>query len=369
MLELSLLLILWLYLCLLLLLLAAYHASKPSQKSFTFLTEAQLPDISILVPARNEAENIEACLASLIALDYPKNKLSIWIGNDQSTDQTAELVAAFAQQHPHIKLVNITQTLGTARAKGNVLANLLSLVQTDIVFVTDADISVNPQWVKRLLPRVMSKEYGMVSGTTLVQGRTLFHRWQGLEWYFGMGYITAFDQLGVPTTAVGNNMAFTKTAYLATGGYENMPFSVTEDFQLYDAIRKQGFKTYNESHAHSVNLSKAQTTVLGLLHQRKRWLMGARALPWYWTFIFGLQALFYPAIFVLLFVHLKMALHIWLMKAILSQLFLVVMQRRLGQKPDFWAQLGFEGYSVWSTLSMMLFYVGAGKMVWKDRSY
>jgi 1,2-diacylglycerol 3-beta-glucosyltransferase len=367
--ELILLLILWLYLFLLLILIAAYAAIKAPINLKQDAMDASLPEVSILVPARNEEQNIIACLQSLLNLDYPKEKLHIYIGNDQSTDQTAELVAAFALEHPHFKLVNITQTLGTARAKGNVLANLLSLVQTEIIFVTDADICVNPQWVKRLLPRLTKDGFAMVSGTTLVDGEKMFHKWQGLEWYFGTGYIAAFEQLGIPTTAVGNNMAFTKAAYMATGGYENMPFSVTEDFQLYDSMRRQGFKTYNESHAQSVNLSKAQPTILGMLHQRKRWLMGARALPWYWMMIFGLQGLFYPAIFVLLFIHLKLAIKIWLIKVVLYQLFLWMMQRRLGQRLDLLAQLSFECYSVWSTLSMMLFYVGAGKMVWKDRSY
>ncbi len=370
MLELTFILILWAYLVLLLVLFAAYlSAGKSNGALGNRLELTHLPEVSILIPARNEEENILKCLESILVLDYPKDKLHILIGDDQSSDNTANLVEAFIEKHPHFQLISIQQTLGSAKAKGNVLANLMRLVQTEIVFVTDADIVVNPKWVKRILPKITEDNCAIVSGTTIVKGAKLFHKWQGLEWYLGTGYIAGFDQLGVPTTAVGNNMAFTKTAYYATGGYENMPFSVTEDFQMYAAIREKGYRSYNESHADSVNISAAQHYIKAFLHQRKRWLMGARALPWYWLFIFGLQALFYPCLAGMLILHLSLAIKIWVVKIVLQQTFLLTMQIRLKQKIEWVAMLSFEFYSIWSTLAMMLFYLVGSKMVWKDRSY
>ncbi len=370
MLELAFILILWAYLLLLLMLFSAYLSADKSNGSLEKSSEVtHLPEISILIPARNEEENILKCLGSILALDYPKDKLHILIGDDQSSDNTSNLVGAFIEKYPYFQLVSIQQTLGSAKAKGNVLANLMRLVQTEIVFVTDADIEVNPKWVKRLLPKITEDKYAIVSGTTIVKGAKLFHKWQGLEWYLGTGYIAGFDQLGIPTTAVGNNMAFTKTAYYATGGYENMPFSVTEDFQLYAAIREKGYRSYNESHPDSVNISAAQNYIYAFLHQRKRWLMGARALPWYWLFIFGLQALFYPCLGGMLLLHLSLAIKIWVIKIVLQQTFLLTMQLRLKQKIEWLAMVSFEFYSIWSILAMMGFYFSSNAMDWKGRKY
>ncbi len=370
MLELIIIVILWGYLILLLVVIAAYLSAVATGSPFGKLnSSSQLPEISILIPARNEEQSIIKCLESILSLDYPIEKLHILIGEDQSTDNTAKLVELFIAKYPNFQLISIKQNLGSAKAKGNVLANLMCLVQTEIVFVTDADIEVNPKWVKRLLPKIIEDKYAIVSGTTIVKGVKLFHKWQGLEWYLGTGYIAGFDQLGIPTTAVGNNMAFTKTAYYATGGYENMPFSVTEDFQLYAAIRAKGYRSYNESHANSVSISAAQNYINTFLHQRKRWLMGARDLPWYWILIFGLQALFYPCLAGMLLLHLSLAIKIWVVKIILQQTFLLTMQLRLKQKIEWLAMLSFEFYSIWSILAMMGFYLGASKMVWKGRSY
>lgn len=370
MLELILIILLWGFLFLQLLLLISYISIRFEPiKDFKKFDSNKAVAVSILVAARNEASHIITCLESINRLHYPKELLKVFIGNDQSTDETATLVSKYIEDKPHFQLVQIQENLGSARAKGNVLAQLMKLVQTEYVFVTDADIQVNPDWIQRMLPKLEKEKHGMVSGTTLVKGPKLFHQWQGLEWLLGTGYIAAFHHLGIPTTAVGNNMAFTKAAYEATGGYENMPFSVTEDFQLYAAMRKLGYATYNESHPQSLHISAAQTQVKSFLHQRKRWLMGALALPWYWSVLFGLQGLYYPCLFLLFFLHISLALKIFIIKFVLQHLFLAIMQYRLNQKPFWLAQLSFELYNIWSIFSSLVFFYGQQAMDWKGRKY
>jgi glycosyltransferase involved in cell wall biosynthesis len=51
--------------------------------------------VTIWIAARNEEENIIECLASIDATKFPKNQLQVLIGDDQSTDQTARLVAEY----------------------------------------------------------------------------------------------------------------------------------------------------------------------------------------------------------------------------------------------------------------------------------
>ena len=65
------------------------------------------PSISIMVAARNEEENIEDCLRSLLNVDYPLSKLEILVGDDGSTDQTFKKVQAIASEYDHVQLFSI----------------------------------------------------------------------------------------------------------------------------------------------------------------------------------------------------------------------------------------------------------------------
>src|SRR4051812_39579343 len=70
------------------------------------------PLVSILVAARNEEDNILACLKAIDALSYPVHRLEVLIGNDESEDGTVELVQQFIHDKPPFRLYNITRRLG-----------------------------------------------------------------------------------------------------------------------------------------------------------------------------------------------------------------------------------------------------------------
>jgi 1,2-diacylglycerol 3-beta-glucosyltransferase len=364
MIEILLLLILWLFVFLQILVMAGYFSGNPAVKQ-----ERTNPKVSIIIAARNEESNIEACLQSILQLNYPQELMEVWIGNDRSTDQTALLVKNFISVRTNFHLFEVEGELGSAKAKGNVLAQLIQQTQSEYIFVTDADIAVAPNWIKHLLPYLLQPKTGIVSGTTLVDGNNFFAKWQGIDWTLGNGNLIGLDRLGLKSTAVGNNMCFTKEAYLATGGYENMTFSVTEDFQLFKAIRAKGYESVNLLDKASLNISMAQNNFRNFLHQRKRWMIGAQDLPGYWLLIFGLQASFYPCLFLLLLVHTKLAFIIWVIKVVLQLFYIGLIQKKLKVKWHWPAILTYEFYSLFIHFAMIGFYLYPVKMDWKERTY
>lgn len=362
--EVLIVILLWLFIWQQLFVLAGFFASNNHNRK-----EKDFPNIAILVAARNEEGNISACIESLLQLNYPKEKIEIWIGNDQSTDKTEDICALYAVKHNHINVYNVPSNLGSAKAKGNVLAHLVKLSSAPYILVTDADITVGKNWASELIKELVQPGVGIVSGTTLVRGENLAESAQALDWTIGNGYLIGLNQLGLKSTAVGNNMGFTREAYLATGGYENMPFSVTEDFQLFKAIRNAGYQSVNLMNEASLNRSKPQTQLKKLLHQRKRWMMGAQGLPWYWAIIFGVQAFFYPGIFILLWLNPTLALNIWIVKWLLQQFYLYLIHRRVKEPINLLAFLLYEFYSVFILFAMVFFYLLPAKMDWKGRKY
>src|SRR5579872_3051029 len=200
-----------------------------------------IPLISILVAARNEEANIGACLDALLKQDYPKEKIEIWVGDDQSEDNTGSIARAYTERYNYVHLLSVETQLKHQRGKSNVLAQLAHQAKGDFLFVTDADMTVVPAWISCMM-NYFSPEVGIITGVTAVKGKRLFDKLQNAEWLFYTGHGHFNAQRGKPVTAMGNNMAVRTSAYWQTGGYENIPFSVTEDYELFREISKKGFK-------------------------------------------------------------------------------------------------------------------------------
>ncbi len=338
------------------------------QKRF-FKTNDEYPNISILIAVRNEEDNIIDCLKSLELLDYPKDKIEILIGNDQSTDQTEQLITDFIQGKAYFKLINIFNQMGKAKAKANVLAHLFENSSHEIIFVTDADIHVNANWIKSIVPYFNNHKIGIVSGTTVVNGKGFFTNMQSIDWLYFSGLLIAFDNLGLKSTAVGNNMAVIKKAYLATGGYQNLDFSVTEDLALFKAIKNKGYESINLLENDNLNQSKPQYSLMNFLHQRKRWLIGAQGLNFKWKVVFILMALFYPMLILLFFYNIKNAITIWICKVFLQFFISIIITLKLKKNLNVFYLILFEIYTFISTFIVSIFYALPIKMIWKNRKY
>ncbi|MBC7487192.1 MAG: glycosyltransferase [Cytophagaceae bacterium] len=249
--------------------------------------------VSVLIAARNEEDNIIRCLQALVDQNYPKDKIQILVGDDDSDDKTASLVKAFIVKHPHIELVSIEPSaLSNLKGKPNVLATLFKKVTGEFAFITDADISVNPDWIKGMLLGLQREGADAASGTTFVAHQNNFHLFQTFEWMEALGFMYTADQLHLQVTAVGNNMVISKAAYDAVGGYEAIPFSVTEDLDLYLALKKKNYIHRLFLGAEALVWTQPLDTFKDLFKQRKRWLKGVERTPWLCQFYLGVHSVF-----------------------------------------------------------------------------
>jgi len=337
---------------------------QPSQVK----TDDSLPEISVLVAARNEEKNIAACIQHLVALNYPKHKLHILIGNDQSNDNTETIINEFENQYPNVTQIHITDVLGKAKGKANVLAQLAHVAKGDYFLITDADIQVSNNWARTLIS-FFKPNVGIVSGTTLVSGKGFLANMQHIDWLYFMGLLLSFNRVRIPSTAVGNNMAITKEAYLSTGGYENINFSVTEDYKLFEQVRQKGYQTINMINPESINISAPAIDINTLLNQRKRWLTGAKELPFYWWIIFAIYGSFWMALIVCLFINIKLALVFLAIKLFIQSVTIYWQQKQLSIKSNLVQLLCYEAYTLGLTLLTLFYFIIPKKLNWKNRYY
>jgi cellulose synthase/poly-beta-1,6-N-acetylglucosamine synthase-like glycosyltransferase len=176
------------------------------------------------------------------------------------------------------------------------------------LFFTDADTQVPPTWLDQM-SQSFTSNVGVVTGISLpgitlpgitLPGITLpadfaiFHRLQGIDWLYNLTLVNLLENLDIPVTAMGNNMAVSRVAYEAVGGYESLPFSVVEDYTLFRAITQLGFGFRSLLNKQVLASTKAVDTLGAFLQQRKRWMRGATALPLWMVVPLYVQYLLLP---------------------------------------------------------------------------
>ena len=119
---------------------------------------SEWPRISISVPAYNEEAQIEGLVASLLALDYPRDRLQILVVSDGSTDRTDEIVLAHAADG--IELLRIEERGGKTRAENAAAPHLTG----DVIVNTDASIRIDPGALRPLIAAFADPEIGCASG-------------------------------------------------------------------------------------------------------------------------------------------------------------------------------------------------------------
>jgi glycosyltransferase involved in cell wall biosynthesis len=119
------------------------------------------PFISIINPVRNTQRTLEKCLESLVALDYPKEKLEYIFSDGGSADSTVKIIRDWQKKYPQIKLVEVANCKSPGQARNAAL----KVAGGDYILFTDGDCYVRKDWVNKILePFFKDKLIGMVGG-------------------------------------------------------------------------------------------------------------------------------------------------------------------------------------------------------------
>jgi cellulose synthase/poly-beta-1,6-N-acetylglucosamine synthase-like glycosyltransferase len=128
-------------------------------------SDGHVPSIGIVIPVHNEEKVIAEKLSNIFSVDYPADRLSVWIGSDCSSDRTDDVVKA--QGDPRVHLWSSPVRTG----KAGILNRLIPMVDAEIVLLTDADIILDRSSVRALARNFADPEVGGVGGITLQRQR------------------------------------------------------------------------------------------------------------------------------------------------------------------------------------------------------
>ena len=140
--------------------------------------DADLPHVSVLIAAHNEAANIRARIENLLALDYPRQKLDVVIASDASSDETVDIVREFENQG--IALVEFTARTG----KAAVLNAVIPTLKGELAILSDANTSMDPQAVRNLVRWFSDPQVGVVCGKLVLTDPVTGRNVDGLYWRY-----------------------------------------------------------------------------------------------------------------------------------------------------------------------------------------
>ncbi|MFA7273324.1 MAG: glycosyltransferase [Crocinitomicaceae bacterium] len=341
-------------------LLGRLRAKRKSDRLLQVIEFHSSDKISVIIPFRNEAENLPALLKSLSKLvTYP---LEFVFVNDHSTDNSLELIENWPSKTSK-KIISLNEEFGKKAAIESGVEN----ASGEFILTWDADIEVSPLYFEKLveyewkdlmiLPVEMSSE-NWISGF--------------FSWDYQLQTQTALSLFGLgrPIAASGANLLFRKTVFEELKKVRTDQHILSGDDQfLLAACRKQGKSIHYLANSSLKVVTKAPNEVVSGLKQRSRWLKKSSEVKDSFSSVFGLFVLLVQLSFYAL------AIYNLLVGSMIIGLLLVLLK---GELDAFLCTLHFQ--KRFSTLQVylyewcfpiyifaLLFYILFLKTTWKGR--
>jgi cellulose synthase/poly-beta-1,6-N-acetylglucosamine synthase-like glycosyltransferase len=233
--------------------------------------------VSVIVPARNEEENMLACLESLAAQNYPAELFEIIVVDDHSTDGTARLVSVFSEKNKNVKLLclaDFVEENETQSFKKKAIETAITQAEGELIATIDADCEVPVDWLRLMV------SFFQGSGKKFIAAPVNFHheeslleRFQSLDFIGMMGVTGAGIHLGWMNMCNGANLAYSKSAFQEVGGFSGIDHLASGDDILLMQKMAEHFpgRVGFLKNPKATVLTRAKPSVKSFFSQRLRW--------------------------------------------------------------------------------------------------
>ncbi|MBT8218267.1 MAG: DUF3307 domain-containing protein [Bacteroidia bacterium] len=229
--------------------------------------------VSIIIPARNESENIEACLRSIANQQYPVELFEIIVVDDYSEDDTVARIRDL--EEPAISIIELkAMDLPATRAhKKRALELGIMQSTSDLIITTDADVEVGGYWIATIVSFFEAYSPSLVTGPVLFSsGKTSFQRFQALDFMGMMGVTGGGIASGLFHMSNGANMSFTRAAYESVNGYDGVDHIASgDDILLTQKMIEHGLSVRFLKCKHAIVETQPVSNITDFYNQRLRW--------------------------------------------------------------------------------------------------
>lgn len=226
------------------------------------------PFVSVLIPAHNEESVIENTVKNILNMDY--ENFEVIVIDDRSEDNTASVIKDLEQKYD--KVTALIRSKDAFPGKSAVLNDALALAKGEAILVFDADASVDPDFLTKLIPNLEPKDVGAVQARKVIRNKNqnLLTRCQNNEYTMDAHFQVCRDSVKGAVELRGNGELIKREAIESIGGWNN--YTIVDDLDMSTRLHIKGWDirfcldaiVYEEGIAY----------IKPLYRQRRRWLEG-----------------------------------------------------------------------------------------------
>lgn len=224
------------------------------------------PKVAIIVPCWNEETTVAGTVRSLLALEYPADKLQIILVDDGSTDGTPSAMAVF-EHEPRVTILR-KENGGKHTA---INAGIELAQDAEIIGCLDADSFVDSMALREMIAYFDDPKVSAVTPAMSVYNpKTILERMQNAEYIFGIGWRHALALVNGIFVTPGPFSMYRKSVIDELGGFRHA--HQAEDMEMALRMQRHGWHIENAPRARVY--TKVPKTVFKLIKQRTRWTTG-----------------------------------------------------------------------------------------------
>ncbi len=238
------------------------------EKSPKIINENYKPFVTVMIPAHNEETVISNTVENILSMDY--ENFDIIVIDDRSTDNTANVIRELEQKHD--KITALVRAKDAFPGKSAVLNDAFQIAKGDAILVFDADATVEPDFLSKLIPNLEPKDVGAVQARKVIRNKNvnLLTRCQNNEYTMDTHLQVGRDSVKGAVELRGNGELIKREALEDIGGWNN--YTLVDDLDMSTRLHIKGWDI--RFCPDTVVYEEGITYLRPLFRQRRRWLEG-----------------------------------------------------------------------------------------------
>lgn len=247
---------------------ATKYQKRKLKKHPPIINESYKPFVSIMIPAHNEEYVIANTVENILAIDYPH--FEIIVIDDRSSDNTPNVIKELEAKYDKVKA--LIRSYEAFPGKSAVLNDAMNLAKGDAILVFDADATVEPDFLNKLIPNLEPADVGAVQARKVIRNKdyNFLTRCQNNEYTLDTHFQTGRDAVKGAVELRGNGELIKREALEDIGGWNN--YTITDDLDMSTRLHIKGWDIRFCPNA--CVYEEGIIYVFPLFRQRRRWLEG-----------------------------------------------------------------------------------------------